>query len=254
MDGNTDYSILDRLAKPTKWRTAKADVDSVLNGDNRADVLAFWDTVKDAEGGEPDLIVGGKERFDINGDHPNKVGLITEKGKSTAAGDYQITGSNWYGNGSDGLKHRLGAKTFNRDDQLRGAVMLFGDRENGAGLEALRKGDFDRARQIAKLDWTSVPGSRIGGGGQRSGDWWNTQFERNRQMRRNGFSQLDQLAGGTSDFSQLDNLNKAPDFSALDALANDDATPPSQPVGEGVAVSTNLATGEAIQKGTQPQY
>src|SRR6185369_808183 len=187
MDGSVDFSQLDELAgiKPkvkAPRQTRREDIDSLFQSPNAPDIYAFFDTVKDAEGGQPDIIVGGKDRFDINGDHPNKVGLVTDKGPSTAAGNYQITGSNWYGaNGNEGLKKRLGAKNFNPDNQLYGAAMLFGDHDGGAGLEALKKGDFDTARRIAARDWTAVPGSTIGGGGQKSDAWWKENFEKNRQ-------------------------------------------------------------------------
>ncbi|HEX8637563.1 MAG TPA: hypothetical protein VF692_05840, partial [Pyrinomonadaceae bacterium] len=88
--------------------------------------------------------------------------MRTAEGPSTAAGDFQITGSNWYGNkGGKGLKHRLGAKNFTPENQLRAALMLFADRDNRAGIEAIKREDWETAIKIAAKDWAAVPGSDL---------------------------------------------------------------------------------------------
>lgn len=142
--------------------TSREEIDELLSGEHGEKARKFFQAVKWAEGGETDLIVGGKQRFDPNGDHPNIVGLRTADGPSTAAGDYQLTGTNWRN-----LKPRLGAKNFNAENQLRAALMLYADRakrEGEDGLGALRSGDFERAMRIASRDWAAVPGSPLHGG------------------------------------------------------------------------------------------
>lgn len=141
------------------------EVDDLLNGEHGQKFRQFFNAVKRAEGGQPDLVTGGKIRFNPANDHPNVVGMKTAEGTSTAAGDYQILGSNWYGlkNGQKvraGLKDRLGAKDFSPENQLRGAVMLFGDRGR-AGIEAIKRGDWETAMSQAALDWAAVPGSTL---------------------------------------------------------------------------------------------
>lgn len=134
------------------------EIDELLNGQHGGKVRQFFNTVKQFEGGAPNLIVGGKKTFDPNGDHPNIVGLTTAQGSSTAAGNYQITGSNWY---KGGLKKRLGATNFSEENQLKAAIMLFADRDNRAGLNAIINGDYATAEKIAAKDWAALPSSKL---------------------------------------------------------------------------------------------
>jgi tape measure domain-containing protein len=135
-------------------------------------VRAFFEAIKKAEGGAPNRIVGGRTISDLS-HHPNIVGLRTAKGPSTAAGSYQITGSNWYGTrGRPGLQPELGLPDFSAHSQDLAALKLFMDRDHGAGLRALQGGDIKTAIGVAAKDWTSTPGSTIGGGGQRSMKQW----------------------------------------------------------------------------------
>jgi len=135
-------------------------------------VKAFFEAIRKAEGGAPNIIVGGK-RFSDMSRHPNVVGLRTEKGPSTAAGSYQITASNWYGRkGRPGLKDQLGLPDFSAHSQELAALWLFAQQSGGAGLRALMSGDLSTAMRVAAKDWTSTPGSKIGGGGQVSASKW----------------------------------------------------------------------------------
>ena len=140
-------------------------------------VQAFFEAIRKAEGGAPNRIVGGRTISDLSR-HPNIVGLRTSKGRSTAAGSYQITGTNWYGRGGrgGGLKDKLGLPDFSQHSQEMAALFLFAQRDNGRGLEALLRGDVTTARNVAALDWTSTPGSKIGGGRQISPQKWMGYF------------------------------------------------------------------------------
>lgn len=135
-------------------------------------IAAFFAAIEKAEGGAPNRIVGGRTVSDLSR-HPNIVGMRTAKGPSTAFGSYQITGSNWYGGkGKPGLQQRLALPDASAHSQQLAAALMFFDRDGGAGLRALLAGDIDTARSIAAKDWTSTPGSTIGGGSQRSVQQW----------------------------------------------------------------------------------
>lgn len=148
-------------------------------------VKAFFDAIKKAEGGSENIIVGGRRFSDLS-DHPNIVGMRTSKGSSTAAGSWQITGTNWYGSKrtGPGLKNQLGLTDFTEHSQFLAALKLFADRDGGAGLRALLSGNIDKAMGVAAKDWTSTPGSTIGGGGQKSKSQWMGYF--NAAMTSNG--------------------------------------------------------------------
>lgn len=146
--------------------TTKEEIDSLLNGPNGSKFRRFFEAIQAIEGGEDDLIVGGKLRFDPTKGHPKIVGLTTKEGPSTAAGRYQITGTNY-----DALAPRLGVTDFTPETQLRMAMMLLGDRDKNA-FRAIENEDWDAAANVARLDWTSVPGSTIGGGKQASQQKW----------------------------------------------------------------------------------
>ena len=139
-------------------------------------VQAFFEAIRKAEGGAPNRIVGGRTVSDLSR-HPNIVGLRTEKGPSTAFGNYQITGSNWYGRGGrPGLQQRLNLPDASAHSQLLAAALMFAERDGGAGIKALLAGDIDKAMHVAAKDWTSTPGSTIGGGRQLSPQKWMGYF------------------------------------------------------------------------------
>ncbi|MCB1026010.1 MAG: hypothetical protein KDB79_16560, partial [Acidobacteria bacterium] len=194
---------------PMKWRGTRNDVDALLNSSHGQTVRKFFEAIQREEGGQPDLIVGGQKRFDPRGDHPNIVGLTTPEGNSTAAGNYQITGSNWYGrNGRPGLKQRLRAKSFDPENQLRAAVLLFGDRDGGKGIQALINGDLETATKIAAKDWAALPGSNLHKG-------------RNRQKSLASFLKSVGVGGENASNVNFDALAErylgGPDFDALES-------------------------------------
>lgn len=147
-------------------------------------VSAFFEAIRKAEGGAPNRIVGGRTVSDLSR-HPNIVGVRTAAGPSTAFGNYQITGTNWYGKGRQpGLQQRLNLPDASAHSQLLAAAMLFAERDGGAGIRALLAGDIDKAMRVAAKDWTSTPGSTIGGGGQKSKQQWMGYF--NQALGANG--------------------------------------------------------------------
>jgi muramidase (phage lysozyme) len=132
-------------------------------------VKAFFEAIKKAEGGELHTMAGGR-RVNSGPLHPGEVVPMSEwfrtsKGPSSAAGDYQITRTNWRS-----LAPELGLNNFSDPhQQYIAALKLFADR---GGLPALLSGNINAAMAIAAKDWTSTPGSRIGGGKQLSRDRW----------------------------------------------------------------------------------
>ena len=133
---------------------------------------AFFEAIKKAEGGSLNVMAGGR-RVDSGAQHPGEVvpksqWFRGDKGRSSAAGNYQITRTNWRV-----IAAELGLDNFSDPhQQLLAAVKLFRDRREGAGVQALQSGDIVGARNVAALDWTSTPGSKIGGGGQVGANKW----------------------------------------------------------------------------------
>lgn len=128
-------------------------------------VQALLNTIQWAEHGALGRIVGGKE-ITPGVKHPNIVGLRTSKGPSTAAGNYQITGTNWRK-----AEQALGPLNFSSPhDQALVALWLMTG--HGGGAATLQSGDISRMMGLAAKDWTSTPGSRIGGGGQKPLSQW----------------------------------------------------------------------------------
>ncbi len=125
----------------------------------RPQVRAFLDAVSRMEGAGYHTVIGNNkfplgrlaadlDQFPNRGpaDHP------------TASGAYQILEDVY-----DDLAHQMGLKGFDpRTQDLMAAQLL--QRANGgkpgntSALEALRAGDFDKAVELAKIPWPSLPG------------------------------------------------------------------------------------------------
>jgi tape measure domain-containing protein len=117
-------------------------------------VQAFFEAIKKAEGGAPNRIVGGGTFSDMSR-HPNRVGFVGPAGPSTAAGSYQITGTNWRR-----IAPALGLTDFAARNQLLAALYLFNEE---GGLDKLLAGDIEGAIRAAGKDWAAVPGSPLPG-------------------------------------------------------------------------------------------
>jgi tape measure domain-containing protein len=117
-------------------------------------VRAFFEAIRRAEGGEPNRIVGGGTFTDFSR-HPNRVGMVGPAGPSTAAGSFQITGTNW-----QRIAPILGLTDFAARNQLLAALYLFNEE---GGLDRLLAGDIEGAIRAAGRDWAAVPGSPLPG-------------------------------------------------------------------------------------------
>lgn len=172
--GGFENSILQRR-RPGAYQgqNERQYLEGVLDGPQGGLVRAFFEAIKRAEGGRPDVMAGGR-RVDSGALHPGEVVPMsqwfrTSAGPSSAAGDFQITRTNWRN-----LAPRLGLDNFSDErQQLLAAMSLFNGR---GGLDQLLSGNIDAARGTAAKDWTSTPGSTIGGGRQLSVQRWMSFF------------------------------------------------------------------------------
>jgi len=130
-------------------------------------VQALLNTLIKSEGGALDIMAGGRH-VPSGAKHPGEVvprsqWMIspgTGGKRSSASGLLQETLTNW-----KAAEKVLGPLNFsNPEDQKLVALWLMSQRPGGLG--ALQSGDISRMMPLAAKDWTSVPGSTIGGGGQ----------------------------------------------------------------------------------------
>lgn len=133
-------------------------MDALLQNPN---VRQFLNLIGDAEGANYDTIVGGGTMSDFAA-HPNKVGLVTANGPSTAAGRYQIVNSTY-----QPYAKKLGVSDFSPLTQDKIALALIAD--NGA-LPDVLSGNYQKA--VSKLGgtWASLPSSPYSQP-KRSSDW-----------------------------------------------------------------------------------
>ena len=102
----------------------------------------------------PNQTVGYKEFKDLS-DHPRQKVVFNKAGDtSDAAGSYQIKGDTW-----NIQKKKLGLKDFTFPNQQKAAVGVLKD--IGA-LPYIQSGEFDKANELARGQWASLPGSTIG--------------------------------------------------------------------------------------------
>jgi hypothetical protein len=159
---------------PAEQMILRGRLDALLT---RKEVVAFLIAIQKAEGGELLMIVGGLRgksadcqrrirKLKLSGRPkeqglPNRCFLTTRFGLSTAAGLYQIL---FYANWRH-MKQPLGLKSFAGKYQARAALELVRtskvkDGKLGEGLEALIRGDLERAIRKGTDPWASSPYSR----------------------------------------------------------------------------------------------
>jgi|GEM_PF-3282996 len=98
--------------------------------------------------------VGYKNFTDLS-DHPRQKIVFNNKGDvSDAAGAYQLLGSTW-----DTQKKKLKLKDFTLPNQQKAAVGILKD--IGA-LPYIKSGEFEKAHELSRNQWASLPGSTIG--------------------------------------------------------------------------------------------
>ncbi len=191
-----------QLDAPTKAKSVK-DFDTQEQRDN---VAAFLDTIGASEGAGYNTIVGGG-KFDDYSKHPNKVGLVTGDGPSTAAGKYQIVNSTW-----EPIAKKLGLKDFSPESQDKAAIELL--REKGA-LDDILRGDFHTAAKKLGGTWQSMPTGTSGNQGKRSWPYFDSQMER----------QLEKRKAIVDDDSESDRRPQMDSEKKPAAIADEDAPP-----------------------------
>jgi muramidase (phage lysozyme) len=124
-------------------------------------VQTFMEALRQIEGGEPNIVVGG-QRFNSRslkpGQHPGDLGMgmMGPDGWSTAAGNWQITRTNWRR-----LAPQLGLTDFGDvNQQMMAALALLNE---SGGLAPLLRGDFDTAARHTQ-PWAASPFSTLPGG------------------------------------------------------------------------------------------
>lgn len=138
---------------------ATSTVDTTLPPEARG----LLDTISTAEGAGYQSLVGqGRNNASIGSldQHPNTVGLVTERGPSTAAGRYQITGTTW-----KRMAAKMGVKDFSEESQDKVAWQLAQEdykRRTGRDLLPDLKSDDPKVRanigSVLSPTWTSLPG------------------------------------------------------------------------------------------------
>lgn len=123
-------------------------------------VKAFFEAIRKAEGGQPNIMAGGR-RVNSGARHPGEVVPRSQwfrgpEGPSSAAGNFQITRTNWRD-----IAPKLGLTDFSDErQQMLAALKLFDD---AGGLFKLLAGDIQGAVRAAGKHWAGVPGSPLPG-------------------------------------------------------------------------------------------
>lgn len=138
----------------TRRRRRPDDTDPNRQALSDPRVKSFLDKIGKSEGADYNTLVGGRKINDLSR-HPNRVGLRTSAGPSTAFGKYQIVGTT---DRSKLKKYRdLDYSPENQD--VRAVELL---RQTGS-LDALQQGDETTAMRRAGREWASIPNSPLPG-------------------------------------------------------------------------------------------
>lgn len=157
---------------PRGWRAGQPTASSlseIKDANQRKNLKAFLDVLRKSEGANYDTLVGGGKIPDFS-QHPNKVGLVTGDGPSTAAGGYQFIHKTW-----KGLAKKLGLKDFSPESQDKAAIELI--RQQGA-LGDILGGNFHSG--ISKLGgtWVSLPTGTSKHQGKHNMAWFDREMKR----------------------------------------------------------------------------
>lgn len=161
--GSDVATKIDKAARQRMEEKWPGSSGTTVSGNIPNEAKALLDTISGPglEGANYNTIVGGG-KFDDFSKHPNKVGIVTRNGPSTAAGRYQIVGSTW----RNLQKQYPGEfEDFTPATQDKAAWYLARDRykrETKRDLaEDLKSKDPKVIQRIGKVlsgEWTSLPG------------------------------------------------------------------------------------------------
>lgn len=182
---------------PSDWKpgvTPISRISDITDPVKQQRVSAFLEALSASEGANYNTIVGGKT-FDDYSRHPDRVGVITGDGPSTAAGRYQITKSTY-----DDIAPGLGITDFSPESQDRLAIELM--RRKGA-LDDIMNGDIDAA--VAKLGgtWQGLPSGTSKYQGKRSPQFFNDQYQQGLERNKPSPALLPNNDAGVSNWSNV---------------------------------------------------
>lgn len=192
--GRTDIPLpRQQTRKNLKYRQVSPKTQEDLRAISKnPNVRKMLNLISHTEGTEThgyNTLVGGGRINDLS-KHPNKVGLVTKDGASTAFGRYQIVGKTWRG-----LQKQYGFTDMQPESQDAAAVALLHSR--GALNDVLR-GDYRAA--IGKLgdEWVSLPSSTNKNQGKRS--WARVEkFLSGQGAELGNIGQVETLGAGVDD-------------------------------------------------------
>lgn len=123
-------------------------------------VRAFLDAIAKAEGtyrrGEDgyNIVVGHGQFNNGYSDHPRRMVQLNARLRSNAAGRYQFLSTTW-----DRIARTYGYNDFKPHTQDIAAVSLIAER---GALQAVMRGDIQRAAYLCRQEWASLPASEHG--------------------------------------------------------------------------------------------
>lgn len=161
--------------RPAVMQSTASSLSDIDDPEQRKNLKAYLDTIAASEGADYNTLVGGSKIDDLS-KHPNKVGLVTGDGKSTAAGRYQITGTTW-----KGVARKLGLSDFSPESQDKAAIELL--RQRGA-LDDVLAGRWDAATAKLGDEWQSLPSGTSKHQGKRSKEFFDATLKS--ALERNG--------------------------------------------------------------------
>ncbi|MDX1922639.1 MAG: glycoside hydrolase family 104 protein [Alphaproteobacteria bacterium] len=123
-------------------------------------VRAFLDAIAKAEGtyrrGDDgyNIVVGHSQFNNGYAEHPRRMVQLNPRLRSNAAGRYQFISTTW-----DRIARTYGYNDFKPHTQDIAAVSLIAER---GALQAVMRGDIQRAAHLCRQEWASLPGSEHG--------------------------------------------------------------------------------------------
>lgn len=160
----------------------------VAKPDQRQNLQIFAHATAGAEGGDYSKIVGGGNLDDF-GAHPQKVGMTTKDGKSTAAGRYQITGSTW-----NDVAEKRGYTDFSPRNQDDAFMALLAKHD---ALGDVMAGNFDAATAKLGPEWQGLPSGTSKNQGKRTPQQFQNLLQEARAMYARGAAPAAAAAPGT---------------------------------------------------------
>lgn len=157
----------------------RSSLSEVSDADQKNNVRAMLDAISHVEGANYNTLVGhGRNNREIDNldQHPNRVGIVTKDGPSTAAGRYQITGTTWRG-----ISESLGLKDFSPESQDKAAIELL--RRRGA-LDDVKRGDFGAAAKKLGNEWQGLPTGASQNQGKQSWETFNAAINRSLEQSK----------------------------------------------------------------------